>query len=83
VISCRDTTELATDYLERALPLRSALGLRLHLWQCEACRRYLDQLRKTARLLAAHPLPTASPETEARIIALAQGAPPTTPREGA
>jgi predicted anti-sigma-YlaC factor YlaD len=44
-------SELATDYMERATPFRTRVEMWLHLWRCEACRRYFDQLRRTAALL--------------------------------
>ena len=51
MLVCRDVTELVSDYVERALPLRGRLAVRLHLLRCDACRRYIDQMRKTVRLL--------------------------------
>lgn len=51
LISCRDLAERASDYLDRDLPLRSRLQVRLHLLLCENCRRYLDQLRATVDLV--------------------------------
>jgi predicted anti-sigma-YlaC factor YlaD len=48
-------SELATDYMERATPFRARVGMWLHLWRCEACRRYFDQLRRTAALLGSRP----------------------------
>jgi len=49
--TCRDVSELATDYMERALPLRESLGVRFHLSRCVACRTYIQQLQKTVALL--------------------------------
>lgn len=65
--TCRDVSEMVTDYLEEALPWRARLGMRFHLGLCSACRNYVDQMRRTARLLAAGPLPPPSPELERRI----------------
>ena len=70
--TCRDVTELATDYTERALPLRDWLGLRFHLSRCQACRNYMDQLRKTIALLRDRPLPGPGPEATARIVEAAR-----------
>jgi hypothetical protein len=41
MLSCREVTERASDYLDRALPLRQRLAVRLHLFMCQHCRRYL------------------------------------------
>ena len=49
--TCRDVSELATDYMERALPLRESLGVRFHLSRCVACRTYIKQLQQTVALL--------------------------------
>jgi hypothetical protein len=68
VLKCREVTELATDYMERALPARLWLGVRLHLLLCSMCRAYLDQLRKAVVLLHARPLPHPPAEVEARLL---------------
>ena len=62
--TCRDMSELVTDYLEQATPLRLRLGMWLHLRQCDACRRYYDQMRKTVQLLADVPPAPAESATE-------------------
>ena len=69
MLVCRDVTELVSDYLERALPLRGRFAVRLHLLRCEACRRYIDQMRKTVRLLGRGRLAAPSPELEDRLLA--------------
>lgn len=75
MLNCREVSELATDYMERALPLRLWLGVRLHIFLCSMCRAYLDQLRKTAALPHGRPLPHPPAEVEARLIS-AQGREP-------
>ncbi|QBQ54326.1 zf-HC2 domain-containing protein [Nitrosococcus wardiae] len=45
MLSCREVTEQASDYLESTLPWQQRLGIRLHLFLCRHCRRYLRQLR--------------------------------------
>jgi len=68
MLVCRDVTELVSDYLERTLPLRGRLAVRLHLLRCDACRRYIDQMRKTVRLLGRGRLAAPSRELEDRLI---------------
>jgi hypothetical protein len=68
VLKCREVTELATDYMERALPVRLWLGVGLHLFLCSMCRAYLDQLRKTVTLLHGRPLPHPPRDVEARLL---------------
>jgi anti-sigma factor RsiW len=59
MLTCRDVTELATDYQEGALSLRRRLEVRLHLLICRFCRRYLAQMRTVADAL--HRLPPEGP----------------------
>ena len=71
--TCRDMSELVTAYLERAVPLRTRLDMLWHLIRCEACRRYYDQMRRTARLLGSRsPTPPAG-GTEDTVLAAARG----------
>jgi predicted anti-sigma-YlaC factor YlaD len=78
---CREMSELATDYLERSLPLRTWLGARWHLLLCPACQRYYAQMRQTVRLLASRRLPPPDPAAEAGILASLRdaGGPPAPP----
>jgi hypothetical protein len=51
MLTCRDVTELATDYEEGALSVRKRFEVRLHLVMCRFCRRYLVQMRAVAEAL--------------------------------
>jgi predicted anti-sigma-YlaC factor YlaD len=73
VPTCRDMSELVTDYMERATPFRTRVAMWLHLWRCEACRRYFDQLRRTAALLGSHPPGPPSRRTEDGLLAAVRG----------
>lgn len=77
VPTCRDVSELVTDYLERRLPVTGWLGVRLHLLGCDACRRYIAQMRQTIRLIAASAFPAPGTDTEETVLrAVHGGAPP-------
>jgi predicted anti-sigma-YlaC factor YlaD len=65
-------SELVTDYMERAAPFRLRLEMWLHLWRCEACRRYFAQLRRTAVLLGSGRPGAPSQGTEERLLASAR-----------
>jgi predicted anti-sigma-YlaC factor YlaD len=52
-IVCRDFVELATDYLDGALPASDFELAEEHLVICSLCREYLDQIVATAAALAA------------------------------
>ena len=46
-LSCQDVVEVATDYLERALPPDDATLFEQHISLCDGCKWYLDQMRIT------------------------------------
>jgi len=66
---CRELVELITEYLEDRLSPIDRTRFETHLAGCEACRTYLDQFRKTIRVLGRLPEESLSPE--ARNILLA------------
>jgi anti-sigma factor ChrR (cupin superfamily) len=70
MLTCRDVTELATDYQEGALSLRRRLEVHLHLLMCRFCRRYLAQMRTVAEALARLP-PEDPPEAVRERLAAA------------
>ncbi len=69
MFSCRDVAERASDYLDRELSPWSRLQVRLHLFLCQDCRRYIDQLRKMAALLRRSMEQGAAVEPEERLLA--------------
>jgi predicted anti-sigma-YlaC factor YlaD len=61
-MTCRELTELVTDYLEKKLPFLDRLRFQLHIGLCAGCRAYLRQMRHTIRVLGhlpPDPLPPA------------------------
>ena len=66
--TCRDVSELATDYMERTLPLRDSLAMRFHLSRCVACRTYLKQLQKTVALLRGRHLAEPPADMTERVV---------------
>jgi hypothetical protein len=50
-ITCREFVEIATEYLERALPEDRLQLVEEHLLICPPCITYLDQLEATATAL--------------------------------
>jgi predicted anti-sigma-YlaC factor YlaD len=73
VPTCRDMSELVTDYLERVVSLRTRLDMWWHLSRCEACRRYYDQMRRTVRLLGSPRPAPPDPGTEDEVVAAVRG----------
>ena len=70
--TCRDMSELVTDYLERAVALRTRLDMWWHLCRCESCRRYYDQMRHTVRLLGSRPPAASDQKAEEGVLAAAR-----------
>ena len=59
---CRDVVELMTDYLEGALSPGDRARFEEHISGCDGCTAYLEQLRRTRRVLgslADEPVPAA------------------------
>jgi hypothetical protein len=50
--SCRDIAEHSSGYLDKNLPFWTRMGIRLHLFMCVNCRRYLQHMRLTIATLA-------------------------------
>ena len=50
-LACQELVEIVNDYLEGALPEADRERFDAHLEICEGCRRYLDQMRTTIRVV--------------------------------
>ena len=53
--TCKQTTEIISQQMERSLSLRERMLLKLHLWVCAWCQWYLEHLqimRNTLRATA-------------------------------
>ena len=74
--TCREMSELVTDYMERAVSRRIRLDMWWHLLRCEACRHYFDQVRRTARLLGSRPNGPPDPGIEDSVVAAVREGPP-------
>jgi anti-sigma factor RsiW len=55
-IACQELVELVTEYLEDALPPDEVAAIDQHLAECEACLRYLRQMRATMAGLGMMPV---------------------------
>jgi predicted anti-sigma-YlaC factor YlaD len=68
VHSCREITELASQYLDGELGLGTRVLVRMHLLACRHCRRFVEQLRRTIELTRQVPTELGPPELEERLI---------------
>ena len=71
---CREATRLQSEAMDRPLPLRKRIGLKIHLVLCRWCRRYGKQigfLRSVAHEHEKHeetlPSQTLRPEVKERM----------------
>jgi len=65
-------SELVTDYLERAVSLGKRLDMWWHLYRCQACRRYYDQVRRTVGLFGSGAARPTESQTEETLVAAAR-----------
>ena len=47
MLSCKDITEKANEYVDKELPLVARVKFHIHLFMCVNCRRYVTQLKTT------------------------------------
>lgn len=47
MLSCKDITEQASEYLDKNMSLYHRIQYRLHLAMCHGCRRFVDQFKTT------------------------------------
>lgn len=74
---CSLIVPLISEARERSLTVREKITLKLHLFTCEACRRYVEQIErmsemvkpKTAEMTAVEPADRFSDEARSRIKA--------------
>ncbi len=55
MLTCKEITELVTDYLEGRLSFGRRLSFLMHVGRCKDCRAYLRQMRVTVRTLGELP----------------------------
>ena len=73
MLSCREITELVTEYVEGALSLSDRLRFQLHIGMCRHCRAYLRQMKLTAKALGHLPEPGLPPELESELLRRFEG----------
>lgn len=67
MLTCRQVTEQASEFLDGQMGWRKQLQLRLHMLMCRHCSRYLGQLGSTVRLVRSMPREQPEPEIEHRL----------------
>lgn len=52
--TCKEVTRMASDQMERSLPLRRRIEYKLHLMICSLCMRYVQQLQTMHEIAHQH-----------------------------
>jgi hypothetical protein len=70
MLSCKEATQAVCEGLDRRLPLRRRMALRLHVMMCGLCRAYLRQVRALDALVRGRFRDGPPPSTETTPLAL-------------
>jgi exonuclease VII small subunit len=62
MLTCRELTELVTEYLEGKLSLGQRLRFEMHIALCRHCRAYLRQMEQTVQILGKLPEESVPPD---------------------
>jgi predicted anti-sigma-YlaC factor YlaD len=68
MLTCRELTEVITDYLEGRMSLMDRLRFRAHISMCRGCRAYLNQMKKTVRTIGNLPPEDIPPEVRTQLL---------------
>ena len=68
MLTCRELTDLVTDYLEGRQTLVQRLRFRMHVGMCRHCRAYLRQLKQTIRALGDLPAEPILPDVQQALL---------------
>ncbi len=61
MLTCKELTEIITDYLEGHMSFGQRLRFQLHVGMCRNCRAYLRQMKLTIQTLGKVPAETIPP----------------------
>ncbi|MBI4266683.1 MAG: zf-HC2 domain-containing protein [Acidobacteria bacterium] len=69
MLTCRQLTEVITDYLEGRMSIMDRLRFRAHIGMCRHCRAYLAQMKHTIGALGRLPPETIPPDVRDQLLA--------------
>lgn len=67
-MTCRESVEAVTDFLEDRMDFRERVRLHMHLRMCIGCRTYFEQMRHTIQALRHLPDETTPPDTRQALM---------------
>lgn len=73
MMTCKEITELVTDYAEGNLSFGRRIRFVMHIGMCRSCRRYVRQVKATSRALGLVPPPELPPELEQELLRRFEG----------
>jgi anti-sigma factor RsiW len=73
MLTCKEITELVTDYAEGNLSFLDRVRFVMHIGMCRNCRRYVRQMKATTRALGLMPPPEIPPELEEELMRRFEG----------
>lgn len=68
MLTCKELTELITDYLEGELSFVQKMRFQFHIGMCKHCRAYIRQMRTTVRALGKLPSESIPPEVHEQLL---------------
>jgi anti-sigma factor RsiW len=68
MLTCKQITELVTDYAEGQLGLMARLRFWMHISMCSNCKTYVRQLKATAKALGKLPEPRIPQEMQDELM---------------
>jgi anti-sigma factor ChrR (cupin superfamily) len=68
MLTCKEITDLVTEYAEGSLSFMDRIRFQMHIGMCRNCRRYVRQVKATAGALGLLPAPEMPPELEAELL---------------
>ncbi len=68
MLTCKEITELATDYAEGNLSFMDRVRFQMHIGMCRNCRRYVRQVKATAGALGLLTPPDMPPGLEEELL---------------
>jgi predicted anti-sigma-YlaC factor YlaD len=68
MLTCKELTELITNYLEGRQSFFERMRFELHLGMCRHCRAYLRQMKDTIETLGALPEEAIPPEVTNQLL---------------
>ncbi len=68
MMTCRNITELVTDYLEGQMSFMDRMRFRMHILMCKSCKEYLKQMQSTVKALGFLPDEPPSEEVQEELM---------------